>query len=349
MTPRRSLVTGGFGFIGGHLVERLLRRGDDVVVVDPAPAPPDLRDDRAAVRHVPCDVRDAEALRLVDVTGVDEVYHLSSLVGVDRYLSDPLDVVDTSVLGTRNVLDLARRARAKLVLASTSEVYGKNPVAPWAEDADRVLGSTAADRWSYSSSKAVAEHLALAYAHRFGLRLSIVRYFNVYGPRQRPAYVISRTLHRLLRGERPLLYDGGEQTRCFTYVDDAVEATLLTGGSGAADGEVLNIGSDQEWTMAEAVDLVRSAVGSDAEPVVLRTRSAFGEAYEDIPRRVPDVSKARRILGWRWGVPLGAGVARTVAWAHRSPWWAAAEPPGGCPGGNAETNRATGRTDGHVR
>ncbi|OOC53334.1 MULTISPECIES: NAD-dependent epimerase/dehydratase family protein [Nocardiopsis] len=334
MSRRATLVTGGFGFIGGHLVERLVRRGDDVVVVDPAPPPADLRDGRAAVRHVAADVRDEESLRSVDVRGIDEVYHLSSLVGVDQYLTDPLDVIDTSVLGTRNVLDLARRAGAKLVLASTSEVYGRNPVTPWKEDDDRVLGSTSADRWCYSSSKAVSEHLALAYARRFGTRLSIVRYFNVYGPRQRPAYVVSRTVHRLLRGQRPVLYDGGAQTRCFTYVDDAVEATLLAGTSRAADGHVLNIGSDRELTMAEAIRTVTAAMGSDAEPRVLDTAARAGAAYEDIGRRVPDVSKALRILDWRWSVPFEEGVARTVAWACDSPWWSQV-PEGGIVPGHA--------------
>lgn len=323
MRPRRSVVTGGFGFIGSHLVERLVRRGDQVVVLDPAPPPPDLRCDRAAIRHVAGDVRDETALAGIDAGGVTEIYHLSSLVGVDQYLRDPLDVIDIAVLGTRNVLELARRCGAKLVVASTSEVYGRNPVTPWSEDSQRVLGSTAADRWSYSSSKAVAEHLAFAYVRRYGLRTSIVRYFNVYGPRQRPAYVLSNTLHRLLRGVPPLLYDGGAQTRCFTFVEDAIDATLLVAGSRAADGEVFNIGSDRESTMSEVVAMVGAELGVDIAPVVIDTRARFGSVYEDIPRRVPDTTKAERVLGWRWSTQLEAGIAKTAEWARNNPWWLA--------------------------
>lgn len=315
------VVTGGCGFIGSHLVERLARQGDEVIVYDPAAMQPDLHGGGSVIRHVRADIRDERALADVIGPDVHTVYHLCAMVGVDNYLDDPLEVIDVAVSGTRNVLRSALAAGAKVVVASTSEIYGKNPDLPWSEDADRVLGSVTADRWSYSASKAVAEHMVVAYARHRGLRASVVRYFNVYGPRQRPAYVISKTVHRVLRGLPPLLYDDGTQTRCFTFVEDAVDATLRVGAGAIADGECINVGSDREISVAEALRLATRLAGAEFDPVRVSTDSELGTAYEDIPRRVPDVRKARELLGWRSRTPLRAGLAATIAWARENPWW----------------------------
>jgi len=323
---RRVVVTGGFGFLGSHLVERLVRQGDEVTVYDLAPPPPDLDCDLSAIRHVRGDVRDATALSRAISSTVDTVYHLAAVVGVDRYLDRPLDVIDVNVWGTRAVLDATVAAGARIVLASTSEVYGVNPRVPWSEESDRVLGTTGTDRWSYSTSKALAEHLTWAYARQHGLRASIVRYFNVYGPRQRPAYVISRTIHRLLHGLPPLVYDSGAQTRCFTYVEDAVDATVRAGTMAAALGECFNIGSDWETTVAQAVRIASQLAGLRVPPTTVDTGRSFGAAYQDIIRRVPDTTKARTRLGWRCATTLEEGLRRTIEWAQRSPWLAAEAP-----------------------
>ncbi len=317
----RVVVTGGCGFVGSHLVDELVRRGDEVTVFDGG-APPADRAVTGPVRPGTGDGRDAARLAEVIGEGVDTVYHLAAVVGVDRYLDRPLDVIDINLLGTRNVLDLAARAGARVVVASTSEVFGKNPAVPWREDDDRVLGSTAVDRWCYSSSKALGEHLAFAFARERGLRVSIVRYFNVYGPRQRPAFVVSRSIHRALNGLPPVVYDGGSQTRCFTYVGDAVDATIAVGTSDRAVGECFNVGSSVETTVAELSAAVAELTGTGAA-VPVGTRDRLGERYQDLRRRIPDTTKIRTALGWRCTIGLRDGLTETIAWARRNPWWLA--------------------------
>lgn len=319
----RAVVTGGCGFIGSHLTEALVSRGDDVTVFDTAPPPDHLSMVRDHARHVTGDIREPESVARAITADVDVVYHLASVVGVDQYLARPLDVVDINLTGTRNVLDLARRADATVVLASTSEVFGKNPRVPWAEDADRVLGPTTTDRWTYSASKALAEHLTFAFARQHGLAATIVRYFNVYGPRQRPGFVISRSVHRALNGIPPVVYDGGTQTRCFTYIDDAVDGTVRAAASPAAIGQVFNIGSTAETTMAEAIGLIAELTGFGPAITPVNTSEQLNASYEDLPRRVPDTAKARAVLGWTCDTPLRPGLAKTIGWAIDSPWWLA--------------------------
>ncbi|MER5649381.1 NAD-dependent epimerase/dehydratase family protein [Streptosporangium sp. NPDC002524] len=313
------VVTGGFGFLGSHLTEALVRRGDEVTVFDGGPPPPDLNG-TSPRRHVGGDIRDAGSLAGAITGDVDVVYHLAAVVGVDRYIDRPLDVIDINLSGTKNVLELAEKAGARVVLASTSEVFGKNPAVPWAEDDDRVLGSTATDRWSYSSSKALAEHLTFAYMRQRGLDATIVRYFNVYGPRQRPGFVVSRSVHRALRGLPPVQYDDGGQTRCFTYVDDAIAATIEAGTAASALGECFNIGSSVETSIGAVIELVVELAGG-GRAVPVDPRDGFGAAYQDLSRRVPDTSKARAVLGWHTTTALRDGLARTIDWARANPWW----------------------------
>jgi UDP-glucose 4-epimerase len=238
-------------------------------------------------------------------------------------MDDPLRVLDVNVIGTRNVLELSRQHGTRVVFASTSEVFGKNPNPPFAEDDDRVLGSTKTARWSYSTSKAMAEHLVFAMHSAYELPVTVVRYFNVYGPRQAPIFVVSQSVHRILNGHRPYLFDTGDQTRCFTYVDDAVAGTLLAAESNAAIGEAFNIGSMTETSMREVVNLAIKTADvdsvSEAEPV--DTAERYGGRYEDIPRRIPDSTKAQRELGWRLTVDVAEGIRRTIDWARANPWY----------------------------
>jgi nucleoside-diphosphate-sugar epimerase len=318
----RVVVTGGCGFVGSHLVDELVRQGDEVTVFDGGSPPPDQSLD-GAVRYVAGDLRDRAQLAEVVTGDVDVVYHLAAVVGVDRYLASPLDVIDINLIGTRHVLDLSADAGAKVVLASSSEVFGRNPNVPWREDDDRVLGSTAVDRWTYSSSKALAEHLAFAFASARDLRMTIVRYFNVYGPRQRPAFVVSRSVHRALNGRPLVQYDDGAQTRCFTYVEDVVRATVVAAANPKADGECFNVGSSVETTVGQVISLVAELAGGSTEIVPISTKDRIGARYQDLSRRVPETTKIRDVLGWWCGTQLRDGLARTIEWARANPWWLA--------------------------
>jgi dTDP-alpha-D-glucuronic acid decarboxylase len=320
------VVTGGYGFIGTHLVSALLERGDSVTVFDFAKNARDTSidfDGHANFRFVQGDVTDLSALENALTPGTDTVFHLAAVVGVKNYLNNPLRVLDVNVIGTRNVLELSHRHGARVVFASTSEVFGKNPNPPFAEDDDRVVGSTRTARWSYSTSKAMAEHLVFAMHDAYKLPVTVVRYFNVYGPRQNPIFVVSQTIHRILNGRKPLLYDSGDQSRCFTYVDDAIAGTLLAAESRAAIGQAFNIGSMTETTVREVVDLAIKIANVDsvADAENVDTATQYGGKYEDIPRRIPDSTKAQQELGWRLKVDVEEGIRRTIEWARANPWY----------------------------
>lgn len=316
----RVVVTGGCGFIGSHLVDQLIRGGDDVTVLD-ARSPQELHVPNPGARYVLGDVRDSDRLSEVITKEVDTVYHLAAEVGVDQYLKNPLQVIDVNFGGTQKILGAALAAEARLVFASTSEVFGKNTAVPWDESADRVLGATSTHRWSYGSSKALAEHVVFAFVKEYGLPASIVRYFNIYGPRQRPDFLVSRSVHRALRGLSPVVYDGGSQTRSFTFIDDAVAATIAIGTESVAVGESFNIGGTDEIPIRQVVDLIVEQTGLEAGVTDIDTVKSFGDTYQDLVRRVPDTAKAVSLLDWHCRIELADGIAQTIEWARSSPWW----------------------------
>jgi UDP-glucose 4-epimerase len=316
----RVLVTGGAGYIGSHLVDALCEAGHDVRVID------DLSTgklDNLALRAEEIRFSHGSVLdgELVDseIGEVDLVFHLAAAVGVRNIVDDPLGSLLTNIRGTENVLAAAHRRQTKVVLASTSEVYGKTSSVPMREDDDRVLGSTTVSRWSYSTAKAVDEHLALAYA-RHALPVVIVRYFNSYGPRidaRGYGSVIANFLRQAFEGSALTVHGDGRQTRCFTYVEDTVRGTLLAGLTPAAEGLVLNLGSTREISIRDLAEMVRDAVGGTSDIVTTSYESAYGPGFEDTRRRVPDVTRAREVLGWEPTVSLEDGLARTIAWWRR--------------------------------
>ena len=250
------------------------------------------------------------------IAKADLIYHLAAVVGVEHYVGDPFEVLNVNVNGTQAVLKLAFKHQRKVVFSSTSEVYGRNPKVPWSEDDDRVLGSTRIDRWCYSTSKAVGEHFCFAY-HSMGLPVTVVRYFNVYGPRLDQldvGRVITIFLGQALRGEPLTVIGDGQQTRCFTYVDDAVRATIAAGIAPGTDGEAFNIGNDVENTILELAEQTIAVSGSSSRIEFVPQATVYGASYEDIGRRVPEVTKMHRVLGVRAETLLADGLRRTVEW-----------------------------------
>jgi len=313
----RVLITGGAGFLGSHLGEAFIRRSDEVFVLDTGSI--------AKVRHLLDNPRfhyvhdSVFDLEILDglVAKVDLIYHLAAVVGVEHYVADPYETLNVNVNGTQNVLKAAYKYSKRLVFSSTSEVYGRNPKVPWHEDDDRVLGATTVDRWCYSTSKAVGEHFCFAY-HKLGLPVTVVRYFNVYGPRLDKLDVgrlFTIFMGQLLRGADLTVVGDGSQTRCFTYISDAIDATVAAGLTPEADGHAINIGSDVETTVLEFGQLMLELFGPTRSRIkFVSQEEVYGKSYEDIPRRVPDNTKMRTMLRCIPKVALREGLLRTIEW-----------------------------------
>lgn len=313
------LITGGAGYIGSHLADRLLAEGHTVIVLDNLST--GRRDNIAhnlthpRFEWVEGDVCDG-SLAASLVARCDIVFHLAAVVGVANVVRDPLACIQVNVEGTQAILASAFAHKRRVVVASSSEVYGKNPAMPLHEEDDRVLGPTRIPRWAYAVSKALDEHLCFAYAAR-GLGVSVVRYFNSYGPRMSPdgyGSVVARFIMQALRGEPLTVYGDGQQTRCFTYVRDTVEGTLRAAGRPEAVGQAFNIGSDAEITVQRLAESILELTGSRSPVVSVSYEEAFGADFEEPRRRVPAVDKARRLLGFQAAVPLEEGLQETVRW-----------------------------------
>jgi UDP-glucose 4-epimerase len=316
----RALVTGGAGFIGSHLVEGLLASGHHVEVVDNLST--GARDNLARAEvdprlRVTIDSILNEPLidRLVGES--DLVLHLAAAVGVKWVLDHPLGSLETNLRGTEIVLAAAARHRRPVLVASTSEVYGKNDAGALREDDDRILGSTRVTRWLYATAKAADEALALAYWQEREVPTMIVRFFNTIGPRQTGRYgmVAPRFVGQALRNEPITVYGDGQQTRCFTYVGDVVRSVLGLIECQAAWGEVFNVGREGEIAINELARRIVELVGSSSTIVHVPYQDAYGNGYEDMRRRVPDVSKLRRFIGYTPDTPLDETLRRIIA-AH---------------------------------
>ncbi len=315
----RILITGGAGFVGSHLAEAWLDRGDEVTVLDPA-ADTKVRHLRPnpRFRTIRESVLNRDILEGL-VAWSDLVYHLAAVVGVEHYVGDPYQVLTVNINGTQEVLTAAFRHQRKVVFSSTSEVYGRNTAVPFDEDGDRVLGSTRIDRWCYATSKAAAEHLCFAFA-RMGLPVVVLRYFNVYGPRldqMDRGRVVTIFMGQLLRGEPLTVIGDGTQTRTFTYVDDAVRATVAAGLAPAAQGQAINVGSQEEVAIRDLAARMIEIAGSASRLIFVPQEAVYDRGYEDIPRRVPAVRRMHELLAVRAEVPLDDGLARTIEWFKR--------------------------------
>jgi UDP-glucose 4-epimerase len=250
------------------------------------------------------------------VRQVDQIYHLAAVVGVKYVVEDRLGCITTNIEGTQNVLRAALEHAVRTVVASSSEVYGKSTDVPLRESGDRLLGPTVVSRWSYADAKAIDEHLALAYG-ALGLPVTVVRYFNAFGPRMDPrgyGSVVARFIVQALAGEPITIYDDGSQTRCFTYVTDTVDGTIEAGTRPAAAGQVINIGSDHEVSIEQLAKRVRRLALSDSEIVHVASSAVYGPTFEEPRRRVPDIGRARDLLGFEAKVPLEEGLQLAIDW-----------------------------------
>ena len=301
---QRYLVTGGAGFIGSHLVQALLERGDLVVVLDNL-STGRLRNLEAIEKHP--NLRFVHG-SVVDDLQVDElvhecdiVVHLAAAVGVRLIVEQPLKSFTTNIRGSEIVIEAAYRHRRRILLASTSEIYGKNGTSALREDADRILGSPTIARWSYSTAKAVDEILAYAYHRERGLPTTVVRLFNTVGPRQSPAYgmVIPRLVRQAVAGAPLTVYGDGLQSRCFCHVLDVVNALLLLLDHPDANGEVFNVGATHEISIVELAARIIEISGSTSKVELIPYDQAFPDSgFEDMRRRVPNTSKVRALTGW---------------------------------------------------
>jgi UDP-glucose 4-epimerase len=318
----KALVTGGAGFIGSHLTEALLAEGHEVTVIDDlstgrienlgaVAASPKLRTHWASI------VEEENLQAFVDEA--DVVYHLAAAVGVRLILERPVETIETNILGTDRVLRCAAKSQKKIVIASTSEVYGKNDQVPLKETDDGVLGPTTKSRWSYACSKAIDEFLGLAYFKARGVPVVIVRYFNTIGPRQIGRYgmVVPRFVRQALAGRPITVYGDGQQSRSFTDVADAVGATLAVSRHPQAPGEVFNVGTGAEITIDGLATRVKQLTASSSPIVHIPYEQAYEAGFEEPRRRVPDVTKLRTIVGFTSTLDITASLQKVIAYYRR--------------------------------
>lgn len=314
----RVLLTGGAGFVGSHLAERLLDDGHDVMVID------DLSTGAMSnIVHLKgrpgfeyaIDTIMNEPLTAELVDRADVIFHLAAAVGVKLIVDAPVRTIETNVHGTEIVLTHASKKRKLVVIFSTSEVYGKSTAVPFDEDADLVMGPTFKHRWAYACSKAIDEFLALAYHRERRLPVIVVRLFNTVGPRQTGRYgmVIPTFVRQALLDEAITVYGDGQQTRSFTYVGDVVEGLTRLMVNPAAIGQVFNIGNIEEISIHALAERIRRATGSRSEIVLVPYEQAYEEGFEDMPRRVPSLEKIRRLVGYEPTVGLDDILARVIA------------------------------------
>jgi UDP-glucose 4-epimerase len=313
-----ALITGGAGFIGGHLSAYLLEQGDTVTVID------NLSTGRFAnIAHLQNHPRfryaieDIRNIHVIDrlVSECDVIYHLAAMVGVQRIIESPIDTMEVNIGGTEVILKTARRYRKRILITSTSEVYGKGVSIPFREEDDRLLGPTTRSRWSYATSKAIDEFLAFAYHKEVGLPVTVVRLFNTVGPRQTGQYgmVVPRFVRWALDDQPIQVYGDGEQTRCFANVFDVIRALHGLMTSDQTYGEVYNVGSGEEISIHGLAERVRTLSGSNSEIQFIPYEQAYESGFEDFRRRVPSVEKIYNAIGWQPTTSLDETIHQVIA------------------------------------
>jgi UDP-glucose 4-epimerase len=300
----KVLITGGAGFIGSHLAERLLKEGNSVIVVDNLSTGrieniEEVKSNRK-FKFIEDSILNSKLMEKV-VSSSDMVFHLAAAVGVKLIVDDPVHTIETNISGTEVVLDVCNKFHKRVLIASTSEVYGKSESIPFREEDDIVLGSTSLSRWSYACSKAIDEFLGLAFYQQYGLEVVIGRFFNTIGPRQTGQYgmVVPRFVESALKNEPILIYGDGKQRRCFCYVDDVLDAVTGLMNCKDAVGKVYNVGSTGEISIEQLADKIIEMTGSKSKKEFLSYEKAYGRVIEDMMRRVPSLDRIKSTIGWQ--------------------------------------------------
>jgi UDP-glucose 4-epimerase len=313
----RALITGGAGFIGSHLAEALLQEGHTVSIIDDLSTGSidnisHLKGTRGFDYVIDTVTNEPVLAELIDRS--DVVFHLAAAVGVKLIVEEPVHTIETNVHGTEVVLKHANKKKKLVFIASTSEVYGKSTDVPFREDADLVMGATAKHRWAYACSKAIDEFLALAYYKEKKLPVIIVRLFNTVGPRQTGQYgmVLPTFVRQALAGHPLTVFGDGTQSRSFTYVGDVVDALIKLAAEPSAIGQVFNIGNGHEITIEQLAEKVRNMTGSRSDIVKIPYDEAYESGFEDMPRRVPDIGKIHRAIGYEPRVELDDIITRVI-------------------------------------
>ena len=318
----RILVTGAAGFVGKHLVTGLIKSNPDcsLVATDVEPAP-DWYDEYIGkqIEYKKGDITNESFLTELELTEYERIYHLAAIVGVSDYVQNPLDIVDVNIIGTKRILERISDSSVRFVFLSTSEIYGKNPDVPWNEEANRVLGPPTVDRWSYSTGKSACEHMIHGLSNKeSSLTSTIIRPFNLYGPSQRPNFVVPAFIEEVVNENPPIVYDDGTQTRCFTYISDFIDGVISASTHPAGENEVFNIGSTRETCIRDLAEVVLDVANADIDPKFIDTNELYGDSYEDLGRRVPDVSKADEKLNWEAETSLEAGIKKHFEWKKQN-------------------------------
>ncbi|OGC93291.1 MAG: nucleoside-diphosphate sugar epimerase [candidate division Zixibacteria bacterium RBG_16_48_11] len=318
----RNFITGGAGFIGSHLAERLLARGDEVYVIDNLST--GKLENIAHLRknpnfHFTLGSISEEHLLHPLVEKCDIVYHLAAAVGVRLIIEKPVETIETNILGTEMVLKVANQYKKKVIIASTSEVYGKTSKVPFREDDDSVYGPTTRSRWSYACSKAIDEFLALAYYHEKKLPIVILRLFNTIGPRQTGKYgmVVPTFVQQALLNHPITVFGDGSQARSFTYVDDVVTLAILLAEDPRAEGEVFNVGNGKEITIKELALKIKEMISSKSDIVHIPYDQAYERGFEDMQRRIPDISKAIEYTGYQPQTSLSVSLQKIIEYQRQ--------------------------------
>ena len=318
----KILITGGAGFIGSHLAEKLLQEGNEVFVIDNLSTGRleniESFKDKPNFHLTIGSVLNRELLEKL-ISNVEKVYHLAAAVGVKYIIENPLLSLKTNIMGTDNVLELCNKYKAKALIASTSEIYGKNEQIPFSETDDRLLGSTHISRWGYGCSKAIDEFLALAFFREKKLPVVIVRCFNTVGPRQTGQYgmVLPKFIKAALLNQPLLIYGSGEQTRCFADVSDVVDAFIKLMNTPECAGEIFNVGTTEYISITDLAKKVKDMCHSKSRIEYMRYEDAFEEGFEDMMHRQPDLTKIKNFIGWEPKQKLDDIISRIIEYYEK--------------------------------